>query len=336
MAKLILHIGMPKTGSTAIQLSLFAGSGGDFIYPRLGKEPFKPQHTDALIQLFSSASGKIANNKRFLGKSLDWSDSDEQRIRQAAADAGRGSVILSSEGAYSYLTMEDIASLRRFAEQLFDDVLVVAYIREPFSLISANFHNLIKAKRLSKFTPIYKPYRRFENWDEVFGRSRVALWKYDPSTFPNGDVVQDFCIRLGLRAPSSAKVNETISRPAISAIYRLNRITRCDDRTTPAAKKARIALIRNFPHQNWPKFRLSPKIIKPIVESNAEDIAWIEDRIGSSLRNDQQAQDNDICCEADLLKINPRAIEPLSALREILPRSASQLLGQALEARASM
>ena len=49
MAKLILHIGMNKTGSTAIQSSLAAASGAGYVYPRLGEPPYKPHHEDGWV-----------------------------------------------------------------------------------------------------------------------------------------------------------------------------------------------------------------------------------------------------------------------------------------------
>ena len=112
---------MHKTGSTAIQWSLAGASGSDFIYPTLGEASLKPNHTDALIQLFSSKRQQIATLRyRFAGKPFSPSDSDAERIRQAAIDAGDRTVILSSEGAFSFLTVEDVVTLRTFAEQLFD------------------------------------------------------------------------------------------------------------------------------------------------------------------------------------------------------------------------
>lgn len=334
MAKLVLHIGMHKAGSSAIQTSLAAASGNDFIYPQLGEPPFKPHHTDALVQLFSGISRTIAEQYRFAGKVLRPSSNDEERIRQAAADAGDGTVILSSEGVYSYLSIDEVAALQRFAERLFDDVRIVAYIRDPFAFISASFQSSVRSHRLSEFTPVYKPYRLFKKFDDVFGRDKVDLWKYDRNDFPNGDVVQHFCASLGLEPLASADANVTLSRPAISAIYRLNRAIGVDNDDTGLRdlQRARKAIIRQFPHQDWPKFRLSPKVIAPLVQKNAEDMDWIEERLGCSLRAQQEPQDNDVGSETDLLQIDPRAFAQLLALNETLPARTRRLLGPMLAA----
>lgn len=331
MAKLILHAGMQKTGSSAIQSSLAAATGNGFIYPILGGGRFKPpKHTEALIHLFSSNSAQIAEQFERAGKPMAASN-DEEEIRKAATDAVDGTVILSSEGATSYLRGEDLEALRRFAEDLFDDVKIVAYIREPFGFISANFQTRIKGRRLAEFSPRYKRLRpRFEMWDEVFGRDRVHLWKYDRESFPNGDVVQHFCARLGLPKLTSADSNVTLSRAAVSALYRLNRTTDANPKARQVHQEARKAIIRDFPHQDWPKFRLSPEAVAPIIRKYEDDIQWLEQRTGCSLRSEQLPRADDVLSEQDLLQIDEAALAIFDNVANTLSGRARRLLARAL------
>ena len=331
MAKLILHIGMQKTGSSAIQSALAAATGQGFIYPLLGDGRFNPpKHTGALIQLFSSHSAEIAEEFKFAGKPLAPTNNEEQ-IRKAAADIGDGTVILSSEGASSYLKREDVEALRRFAEQLFEDIKIVAYIREPFGFVSANFQTRIKGRRLAEFTPRYKPLRpRFEMWDDVFGRCRVHLWKYDRSAFPNGDVVEDFCHKLGLPKLRSAEANVTLSRAAVSALYRLNRAAREEHDVLPLLQIAKGIILRDFPHRDWPKFRLSPSVVEGLIGKKQGDIDWLEERLGCSLMTEQQPRSSDVRSEQDLLQIDEAALPIFDRLGETLPPEAKRLLDRAL------
>jgi hypothetical protein len=331
MARLIFHFGMNKTGSTAIQSSLAAGAGNGFVYPQLGAPPYKPHHEDALDQIFSS--------HRFQDSSLSMEEAErlaaiaaagKDKIRQAAAEAGDLPVILSSEGAYRYLMMDDVARVRTFLEPLFDQVQLVAYVRDPFSFISAGFHNWIKGHGLASFTLDYQPYQRFKKFDQVFGRDRVQLWKYDRNRFPDRDVVSHFCASLGLPRLESAPVNVTLCRPAVSAIFRMNRLAVASGGDLPGLRAARKAIIRDFPHRDWPKFRLSPNAVAPVLERHVKDIRWIEERIGCSMSDGYPPQDGDVTSEADLLDIDRNARERLAEFAESLPPRSKDLLIRAL------
>jgi hypothetical protein len=331
MARLIFHFGMNKTGSTAIQSSLAAGAGTGFLYPALGEPPYKPYHEDALDQIFSTRRLQLRPLKSDQSARLAAIAADgKEKIRQAAADARQLPVILSSEGAFRYLLDEDVAALRRFVEPLFDQVQLIAYVREPFGFISASFHNAIKGHGLATFELEYQPYRRFEKFDNVFGRNRVRLWKYDPRSFPDCDVVAHFCASLGLPRVASAAVNVTLCRPAVSAIYRLNRLAAEAGGNLPGLRAVRKTIKRDFPHQDWPKFRLSPAVIAPLIERHSKDIDWIEERIGCSLRHDYPSLDEDVTSEADLLHIAPDALEGLRAFADIIGGKQGNLLKQAL------
>jgi len=332
MAKLILHIGMNKTGSTAIQSSLAAASGAGYVYPRLGEPPYKPHHEDGFDQTFSSERFQRSLLGTDLLRIRDIAAVSKDRIRKAAAEAGDNPVILSSEGAYRYLTVDDVKALHQFVQPLFDEIHLVAYVREPFGFISAGFHNWIKGHGLATFSLEYQPYRRFEKFDQVFGRDSVHLWKYDRSRFPNGDIVAHFCASVGIPPVESEAVNVTLCRPAVSAIYRLNRLAAEAGGDLPGLRSARKGIIRGFPHGDWPKFRLSPQVIMPVIDRHAADLEWIEERIGCSLRHDYPPHDTDVRSEADLLHIGQNARNQLDAFAKTLPPKAKRLLRQVLAA----
>ncbi|QIK78016.1 hypothetical protein G7077_02915 [Sphingomonas piscis] len=217
MTKLVLHIGMQKTGSTAIQRSLAANNGNGFVLPHLGGKPLKPLHRDALMQLFPKSSEQLTNRPIQKGRNLDVVADPVHQIRLAAAKTN--TVILSSEG----IAKIDLRKFASFARELFDDVVVVGYVREPISLMSAAFWTSIRAYPAAGFNLGRLPYRSYWIFDKIFGRENVQLWRYDKSDFPDGDIVQHFCSRLGLPKLTSENRNETVSRPAVAATYRLNR-----------------------------------------------------------------------------------------------------------------
>ena len=348
MAKLILHLGMHRTGSTAIQSSLATNNGDGFVYPLIGERPFKPYHEDSLDQVFSRE--RFEANTSFVipvppSRSIrektkvpmnedrlkELATDGREKIKYAATEAGNGTVILSGEGAYRYLSIKDLFALKAFAEELFDEVKVVAYVRGPFELMSSAFHNQVMGHRFSDFQFTFTRYDRLQKFDQVFGRDNVHLFKYDRSSFPDGDIVRHFCETVGLQRLTSVEANVTSSRPAVSAVYRLNRIKIGEGQARE--HKMIVNLIRqSFPHQQWPKFRLSPQLMRPIIEAQARHLDWIEERIGCSLRAQPEEQENDIRQEMDLLLVEPQARMQLLKLGETVGKDASQLLQRALAA----
>jgi hypothetical protein len=336
---------MNRTGSTAIQFSLAANNGRGFIYPLLGEPPFKPHHEDALDQIFSRERLEGATSSAFLPASSIREQSShamdasrlsqlatigKAKIRDAAAAAGTAPVILSGEGAYRYLSERDLIALKEFLEELFDEIVVVAYVRPPGDHISSTFHNSVVGHRLSEFRPKYKSYSRLKKFDNIFGRDLVKLWLYHRSSFPSGDVVQHFAANLGLGNLSSAEANVTGSRPAVSAIYRLNRLVGENAELMKAHRQLVKTIRRRFPHRDWPKFRLSPQVISPLLDANAHDMEWMEARIGRSLRVNCEPFATDVANEGDLLQIEPEAREQLMNIGRMLSNEAARLLEQAL------
>jgi hypothetical protein len=296
---------MQKTGSTAIQRSLAQSNGAGFILPHLGGHVTKPLHRDALVKLFSSKSEELASWYKRKGHDLDVVRNPEETIRQAASTSS--TVILSSEASLKILSKSDLERFAEFAHTLFDQIEVVGYVREPVSWISSAFWTHVKGYPATDFPLSRARYHRFKVLDKVFGRENVKLWKFDRKEFPAGDVVRHFCSQLGLPQLESRIANETISLPAVAAIYRLNRGMRSNE--LEVFQRVRTPIIRSFAGQQWPKFRLSPDLIRPQID--LESLDWIERRIGHSLRDGQVKQENDVSSEADLLRLG------LDALRDL-------------------
>lgn len=341
MARLVFHVGMNRTGSSAIQTSLRSWSAGGFIYPQLGEAPYKPCHEDGLDQVFSEQRfGRGASDQAHGETSLadhelrrrQLAIDGKEKIRRAAVDAGDGTVILSGEGAYRYLKVSDLTALKRFTDELFDQVLMIGYIRPPSELISSTFHNAVVGHRLARFEQKYVPYRGFRKFDEVFGSDSVNLYKYDRRDFPDGDVVQHFCQVTGLPRITAGEVNTTSSRAALAAIYRLNKLAERDHRHGGAHRMLVKHIRRAFPHQDWPKFRLSPHLVIPLIETNADDLRWIEERIQRSLHSISDPKEHDVACEDDLLTLEPKASKHLRSLTVKFSDDARELMEQAIAA----
>jgi hypothetical protein len=142
MSRLILHIGLHRTGMRAVQDRLFlhraALARAGILYPELG--PNRAHHV--LVAPWMDLPGLPEGYFSRDGREAPW-----QALRQAAAAPGHDCVILSAE-AFSRATpaqvdMADLAGRLR----IFDEVRVVVTLRHQAALLPALWLELARHQR---------------------------------------------------------------------------------------------------------------------------------------------------------------------------------------------
>lgn len=196
--KVCIHIGAPKTGSSAIQYFLRNNRS------KLKKHGyFYPQHrTDK-----NNVSGGHAD----LGSLVIAGDSEK------AADLVNGwiqearaknlALLISSEGLYGRISE---------VHKLFQghDVKILAYFRNPVEALVSNHNQSIKRHfgrlPLTDFLEqLATPNNRgvngdvFFDWVEVFGPEAVQVRPYNPAVFTKDRIEYDFLDMLGVRGFSA-------------------------------------------------------------------------------------------------------------------------------------
>ena len=314
----IIHIGMHKTGSTSIQNSLHGFSDDRFLYAHLGDSP---NHSLAIYSLFADSPERHHLHK---ANGRDGS-AVQDYIAKVRIDLARAISIVN--GRTLLISGEDICVLQPKAlEELcsyfrghFDDLMICGYVRPPAGYISSGFQERVKGGQSDRVSPeqVYRNYEKiFGKFDEVFGRENVQLWKFEPKSFPGGCAVQDFCTRLEISFPVERviRANESLSRQAVSLLYTYRRF--CQKRGFRGIKGGEsqrvVAMLADVQHD---KFRFSPDIVRPVLETNRADIQWMEERLGESLHEELGAyRPGDVRDEADLLQPDPEVVKKLLAL----------------------
>ena len=323
MRRVIVHIGMGKTGSSSIQQTLRRGLADPaFRYAGFGGT----SHSRSVYSLFSDSPEAFhGHRKRGWGKEEieRFNIATRERIIQDFKACKASTVIISGEGIGN---LEE-AGLRRFREFLadhFEEIVVVGYVRPPRSYMGSTFQQGIKGchNRLN-LKGLYPKYRkRFKKFDLIFGPENVHLWKFDPKSFPQGDVVLDFCRRLGIdmRPEALRRANESISKEAVSLLFAYRKFGPGYGVGLDAVQANRrlIAALRTI---GSGKLRFAPEVVRPVLDANCEDIQWMEERLGESLTESLQGSDDDVRSETDLLRIHPSTVEDLKGLlgEEFLP-----------------
>ena len=213
---LFLHVGMDKTGTSAVQLFLherrtelleqtgvlfpMTGKWSDhshqpFAFTTLSMGDFKP----------SSLKGLFANLAR--------------EIKQTDAK----SVLLSSECFFKMHTKEGFEAFWDKAVELFGDIKIIVYVRRQDKWVeSRHRHSIVSGNEfpvemLSR--PFFSNYKQFiDKWRDLVGEGNVIVKPFERQQFVKGDVCQDFAHILGatdLKPSEDTQVNVGFSSQRI-------------------------------------------------------------------------------------------------------------------------
>jgi hypothetical protein len=194
-------------------------------------------------------------------------------------------------------------------------VKIIAYVRSPGSYISSAFQELIKAGmstfNLNSGHPNYR--RRFENFDQIFGKKNVQLIYFNPKKLKNNDIVSDFLTQTKLsdNIDTSVRINESLSLEATALLYVFNKYT-AKRLNIVEKERIRSKLIEFVRHIGKKKFILKSNILKNIVENNKADIEWIEKRMEMQIMDTSLDNSNGIGSEEDMYNIAKNTFENMS------------------------
>jgi hypothetical protein len=317
MTRCIIHIGMHRTGSTSIQESLQGLSDSQFLYAKLGDNP---NHSLAMYSMFAPQPERHHLHRRNGADAAAVSDYIA-RMRadlEQAVSAAQGRMLVISGEDINAIPPDGLLKFRDYFQQRFEDIAVVGYVRSPGGYMSSVFQHRVRMGAVDRFDleAQYRSYKAtFGKFDEVFGRERVRLLKFDVGAFPGGCAVQDFCARLDIHLPSEkiVRLNESLPREIIALMYSYCRVGP-NGASSLMGPERETLLNRLAPVGNNP-FRISANVIKPILEANRADIAWMEARLGQTLHDDfGKHQAGDVLDESDLFHPDPEVTGKLLAL----------------------
>jgi hypothetical protein len=183
-----MHVGMDKTGTSAIQHLLFNNRTRlmqeyNLLYPETGLWSDYSHHPFAFSSM--NLHGYTETTLRKLLKSLT------KEIR------GRDNVILSSECLFKSPYKEGFDVLNEYLVDQFDDIKIIIYLRRQDEWVESRYkHSIISGSEISiemLQRPWFCNYKQFlDKWADFYGQENIIVRPYEKSQFTGGSIFSDF------------------------------------------------------------------------------------------------------------------------------------------------
>lgn len=279
--RLVLHIGMHKTGTTAIQLALDGYDDGETRMARLGV----PNHSIPMLTCFSADPTRYhvwVRQGMPAAEVLRRRDLWRARLAEELA-LPRGSLVISGEE----MSLMRPASVTQMLDTLrtgANRIEVFGWLRPAASYIGSAFQQMVKAGQGTLDLPRPRYRDRFEPYLAALGRDALSLSLYGSGGSGQGGAVAGFCQQVGIPAHAVPEKTENSSLPpdALRLIWRLNR-DGPPTTGTPARLAARSRLLRHLSLRFTGRFVMPPEMAAAGLDP--ADIDWAEALTGFALRD---------------------------------------------------
>lgn len=335
MARVTLHVGMPKTGTTTLQHMFEGRHGDDAVFVGPASAGFQAgRHFCVLATCHAGWPPDLSRDdpmRRVLlahrDRTLDLLGAQSDRRDDARARfAGflgqhPGRVVLSDESLAGWRAQAPIAQVLRDCGRSFD---VLGYIRQIATATTAQLQEMIRsspgavielirgfpdAARLRPFSPDYRA--TFAPWDDLAGPERVAVRPY-PALGGRGDtsLIRDFSDQIGLQPlRPSPPLNRQDSAEVSAISYAL-----LHDMAQSGFDQALYDMPRSIcAGLGRERLTLSPAALRQITRWRMPDLVWAQDRTGCDLAAHSPGGGLEISSLADLCDIAAQLRGPLAS-----------------------
>ncbi len=286
---LLLHIGPPKTGSTAIQKSLelnddaLKDAGILPMFYRASKANPLPLHALGVRHKTGWALEQWPIRQKFDTPQAahDWSDGHWRYLAETVRGSDADLCVISSEHlGYGVRVPGLLADL----QEIFSGITLLAYARDPASLYFSSMQQQLRSgKRLFQLrTPENYPYRHrkeVEKYADILGTENVVVRNFSRDNLKGRDVVQDFFAqfeRFGKTMQvDPVQANESVPGAALALLMLINEANATGDQS-----RQRQQLIRRMRSSKsvagLPSFPPDLAWVRRMIRARAaEDCAWL-------------------------------------------------------------
>ena len=286
--KLLLHIGPHKTGSSSIQGSLAAAAKDLLSKGVLYYAPSKnPAFSIAANYLSPAqrAQPELLRVFRTDDAVMEWSRDNLAELKTTVKESDARICVISSEH-FSIIPKEHVFQFTRDMNEIFDEIQVLGYARDPVTLYPSEVQqNIQGGRRLADTrTPYSFRYtfrRQISKYVEFLGRKSIVVRNFDRANLERGDVVHDFAAQIGRYGVNvdipSITVNESLPGAVIAWLLGVNETW---DRSVLGNERHRVLklLKKSETLARLPKLRLEDSGMQSLIRTRARaDLNWLND-----------------------------------------------------------
>jgi hypothetical protein len=288
MRRLVIHIGMHKTGSSSIQATLQANAG---TLAQAGVRVFRlhENHSAPIVALFSRQPDRFSALRHYR---LDrgWRLRVYRLLVAAALRRSlraRGDTLIVSGEDIGLLSSDEMRGLRDWVSPYVDEVLVYGFVRSPMSFANSAAQQRLRGgaalREIVEKPPLPDYRRRFSGAIDAFGLERMRLRAWQPSEFVNGDSVLTFLHDIGLPETTCARLhiarrNEGLTATAAEMLDAANRCVPIHREGAHNPLRA-LTLTGHLSALPGPPFDLGGDALERVSRDAADDTAWMEKQI---------------------------------------------------------
>ncbi len=333
-----LHIGLGKTGSTAIQADLLRHArqlerGHDLLYPRSFPHyrHFGGNHSFLLRAMFARSQ---PGRERLAAMGLG-SDTQLQKFNQrslacfqrsfAASPAQR--LLLSAEGV-GHFSDADLQALAEWLGEISAEVKVIACLRHPLAALSSSIQQVLTVggvlEELYEKPPIYAFQALFQRLEKVFPRENILVYDFARATAAAEPLATVLLEQIGIdyrgqierRPPDNTSMSHAAAL-LLSALNRQRPVLQNGQRNTRHSPNAAKRLMQ-VPGRS---FSAPAAVYERVRQQSAAELLWLRENYGLDLETPPAGGAQD-----DYLRFEQESIDALALGMAELARLEYELL----------
>lgn len=209
MARLTLHIGGRKTGTTAIQNTLWKNRGllakQGIVYSEVTGHPNHEDFAAAFHGLLDRPAHRRLGITNESARETHRAAVLERLADEIASRPDADFIISSEQMLGEFLSAEGVGSMANALRPLFDDILVLCWLRNPVDYLVSSYSTELKTgRRNHRFRAGdagKEPSLRsvLEPWRQNFGNTEFRYYRQD--LLRDGDIVGEFAEAAGFSLP---------------------------------------------------------------------------------------------------------------------------------------